>query len=596
LVLSIGEKDVDIRDIIIINMSEIIKNEKSFTICQKVNGILKLYHMSVRVLEQHMYIYVTNYFDSSTNLIHVVPTVYDGQLILRYVEVSQDFTTLIMPENDMVKIYDLYELLENNIIKCIGITNICLNNVNSDDMIVGCTVYCMNVFVMSDRLICVFDGDKQINRINISNNLTDTQQIVRFSSNGKYVLMCNPSAQMINIYNIMESDQMCKTIMVKNMNPIMLQTICVSDCGKFIIFLSGCMKKISIYSVKKRKMIYAESNLSVLFEKFVFQKQNIKLYAVNYDWLGSADQKGYDNVLAISGRYECLSSNGSHVLFFWLIRMTENDVEFVDGPTYNEIKRTDANCTFDNGITFLYKSSNNVQIYDLSKIMIMRFIKLLEKEMKNTLDISYDKLVRSQEIKHYHDDLTIISADETAYLYKLNNYTKFILSAKKNNNNNNQYILRVNANIDIYGKMKSFIIFQKLLSGELDQTEVVENIMLVPIEKGSNNIMSDLMDHMYEYIRIMVLGEKNGCSNLKNSHLAQESAHKPLYIGYILMSLILNYYYCLFKQLNKKTQNNEKLKLEELVKFDIIKSFIENFPVFKQFMYHCMQTLIGKET
>jgi len=318
------------------------------------------------------------------------------------------------------------------------------------------------------------------------------------------------------------------------------------------------------------------------------------LYAVNYDWLGSADQRAHDNVLAISGRYQS-SSIGSHVLFFWLIRMTENDVEFVDGPTYNEIRLTDTNCTFDNGITFLFKSSlsNDVQIYDFSKIIITSFVKLLEKVMKNTLDVVYDKLVRSQEIKHYHDDLTIISADETAYLYKLNNYTKFILSAKKNNNNNNQYILRVNANIDIYGKMKSFIIFQKLLSGELDQMEVVENIMLVPIEKGSNNIMSDLMDHMYEYIRIMVLGEKNGCPNVMSDQLKQNIS---LYIGYILMSLILNYYYCLFKQLNKKTQNNEKLKLEELVKFDIIKSFIENFPVFKQFMYHCMQTLIGKET
>ena len=96
-------------------------------------------------------------------------------------------------------------------------------------------------------------------------------------------------------------------------------------------------------------------------------------------------------------------------------------------------------------------------------------------------------------------------------------------------------------------------------------------------------MMFDLMTHLYEYTRIIVLKENiNGQFN--RSKFSQMTSH---YIGYTLMVLVLKYYSMMINTTSDDFVINKN-------KFDILETFNKNFPVFTDIMYSMMAVLIGE--
>ena len=144
--------------------------------------------------------------------------------------------------------------------------------------------------------------------------------------------------------------------------------------------------------------------------------------------------------------------------------------------------------------------------------------------------------------------------------------------------------------------MKSFIIFEKLISGEITQNEIIDNIFLIKGKCGRHNMMANLMEHLYEYTRLIILQGKNKVTEKMNLNEL-----KAKYIGYILTILVLKYYSRLLNSLSELYNEESihittsKKNITHKINLNIINKFIENFPVFKEFMEISINTLIGEK-
>src|SRR5205823_3989693 len=102
-------------------------------------------------------------------------------------------------------------------------------------------------------------------------------------------------------------------------------------------------------------------------------------------------------------------------------------------------------------------------------------------------------------------------------------------SHNMNANNTVKFQMRVTSNIDIYGSTKSFDIYQDLLIGKINQTNVISNILAAHGELGIHCMIADLLDHMYEYTKIIILRESYDQFN--NNEISHENQIKTFYVG-----------------------------------------------------------------
>jgi hypothetical protein len=244
---------------------------------------------------------------------------------------------------------------------------------------------------------------------------------------------------------------------------------------------------------------------------------------------------------------------------------------------------------------FIYKTLSGITVYDLNKIIPIRFAGMLASSSKYKLNKLFEESYKSFE---YYDILQIKGADESTIDYIVDdNFSRFILSLIKplqSTEDTNIFQLSDNVNIGIVGT-KSFNIFRDLLSGKINQMDIVNKIFEIGEIDGMHNMMSALMNHIYEFTKVIVLKGKIGSD--KNDNNGEYNPNHPSvrelkvrYIGYILIVLILKYY----SMLLKKTQLYESTK-KYMIKFDIIETFNKNFPVFKNFMDKSMAILIGEK-
>jgi hypothetical protein len=237
---------------------------------------------------------------------------------------------------------------------------------------------------------------------------------------------------------------------------------------------------------------------------------------------------------------------------------------------------------YNNGYIFIYKTSLGLTVYDLNKIIPIRFAGLLASDMNKKLKTYFELNYGNYS---YYDTITLIGAesDTSGITYPVNDYMQYLMSLYNLSEENptNIFHLNITSNIDIYGTTKSFDIYKKLLTGTLKHNEIINNIFKITGDIGRNNTMYTLMEHMYEYTRTIALKEY-GTNIHKNIHKKEHISVISMYIGYTLIVLVLKYY-----------SNVLKMNTSKHLDRNILDTFNKNFPVFKDFMDKSIDIMIG---
>jgi hypothetical protein len=132
-----------------------------------------------------------------------------------------------------------------------------------------------------------------------------------------------------------------------------------------------------------------------------------------------------------------------------------------------------------------------------------------------------------------------ISSLTDIYEYMLNDYMKQFVDTDKFTTNSL-------TNVNVYGSNKSFDVYQGLISGKCNSYDIIKDIFVLQNNISTNNVMKELMEHMYEYVRM----------------INRDNIIKIYYVAYILLHLIEVY------ELNN---GNKSIK----------ESFYKVFPVFR---------------
>jgi hypothetical protein len=136
------------------------------------------------------------------------------------------------------------------------------------------------------------------------------------------------------------------------------------------------------------------------------------------------------------------------------------------------------------------------------------------------------------------------------------------------NKHDDIYNVDYTVNIDIYNNAKSFNIFQKLLESNRNIDSVIIDIFNVDGDVNKYNIMNDLLDHIYEYTKKIIIDMTDGINELK-----------AYYVGYVLIIFILKFYRYFTKKNNK------------YIKKGIINTFNLNYPIFADFMNNSIDNI-----
>jgi hypothetical protein len=601
-----------------------IKMNKMYIVYQRVNGDSKTFVLNIKIVDNAIFIYVTDIVNEKTILAHVAKLIGKSDTntayYLKYIQVSRDFTLLSLPENGRINVYNLTKLLNRNVLEYVEHVGIVLRDDAKGVIRSGLEVG--NVEVLSDKLakidikyidcnaepykcvlckdlyivVCAeFNRYKRIIAIDYKNKLIHevknldldmNRSSLRFSTNGRFIAIYDGSKKQLFVCDMSEKEPKPKQLSLVINNNTVLDTVCISDDGRFFFYIDDMDMKFRVYDVYFMKTYDLESGLKLERSHI----NDIKFHLMDYSRFSDIGLIGdaCDNLYVLVGWSKNLSS-----AFYWMIRCSNNGYD-IYGPSFVDMKiEGKIDYVYNNGYMFIYKTHMGITVYDLNKVIPIRFAGMLASGLKKSLT---DLFNGYYETLSYYDNIELIGADESNITYHVTPYMQFLLSLIKPSANNkiatNVFHLRVTSNINIHGTTKSFNIFQDLLTGKTNQSDVIQNIFTVKGSAGRHNMMSDLMNHIYEYTRIIALKETSS-GDLDRSGF---SKMKSLYIGYLLIVLILKYYSMLFKTATRKKiimkddPNNTKHH-----NFDIIESFNANFPAFKGFVDRSMDILMGEK-
>lgn len=559
------------------------KNQKTYFITYQQNRALKL---CAKIIDNNVLIYINDLTDNKNDklfhdklfhdkLIYVskisVNTTNSLQMIeyyLKFIQISQDFKLLSIPEFDKINIYELTNDVEQ--LKYVGTINVTFELEKNTNILktyieeqsiepLKCTLYSNTYTIVcfqkdneniTKYMIVTFDFIENKSAINseISNTKTDT---VTFSLNGKYIMWNNRKNRQLKIYDTMDG-------LINTKNNFENNPECISNDGLIILCTMN-------QTHNEKIMIKMDTNTVHHIQLHGSLNKNMKYYLVNNDQINIDVRKDNDNKLYILiGWDQCLKR-----YLYWLIQFThttKEDHRVSDSWMMNFDEYSKIEYIHHNGNTFMYKTANMMIIYEIKKIIPIKYVEMYVDEFHKSLKKLYEKYYTH---KKYYDNLEIIAADDSTRIYVMRDFMKFLMSMQTNNNETNVFQLRVTANINIYGTTKSFDIFQKLILRESDGSEIIESIMLLPEVNGRHCVMSDLLMHIYEYIRVIVLKELDE----KKPERTEIENIVSLYIGYTILSFVLKYYLVL-----------SKIQKHEIIKYDILHTFSQNFPVFEKFI------------
>lgn len=199
--------------------------------------------------------------------------------------------------------------------------------------------------------------------------------------------------------------------------------------------------------------------------------------------------------------------------------------------------------TYEDGIKFIYKTSNKIHVFDLQKIIPNRFIDLVVIQIKKLIPENTNENINIFSYKR----VKLVGADGSSHSYSIPTSMSFLMNSNKKKQKN-EYTLDSAINIDIIDNIKSFNIFTGIMLKQINQDKLLDQ--LLKNTNNTHNVMYKLVEHMLDYIRVMIVGD-----------------YQIMYAGYMLLSFILIYY-------NKSGSTNN----------NIIKNFVHALPPFKDYI------------
>ena len=622
------------------------KSNKVYIIYQRVNGVSRTFVLNIKIIDDNIFIYVTDVFNEKPILAHVVNILgrsdKNTAYYLKYIQISQDFTLLSLPENDRINVYNLTKLMNQNILEYvndIGIVSkadvngkisssievfslapnktvnlkVYADDLERDVLSKNCNIQPYKCVLCKDLYIVVcadFNRYTRIVAIDYKNKILHEVKnldldvnisVLRFSSNGRFVAIYDGIKNKIFVCDINEKEPSPQQVSLVINDDADLNTVCISENGRFFFYVEDSDAKFRIYDIYFMKTYILDSKLKLDRS----QLKDIKFHLMDYSRFSSITMTGdaCDNLYVLIGW-----NNNMSCVFYWMIRCSATGYN-IYGPSYVNMKiKGKIEYVYNNGYMFIYKTSSGITVYDLNKIIPIRFAGMLASESKESLTIIFKEYYTSMS---YYDKIELIGADDSKITYHMSEYMQFLMSlirptvsaASEIHTSGIDTIvfhLRVTSNINIYGVTKSFHIFQDLLTGKINQSDVIQNIFAVQGITGRHNMMHDLMNHMYEYTRVIALKE----TSAGNLNRMEFSNMISLYIGYILIMLVLKYYSMMLKVLSESLHSGisvtkyigqKSVIKEKHINFDIIDTFNKNFPAFKDFVDRSMDILIGEK-
>jgi hypothetical protein len=565
----------------------------------------KVIKLTIKIIDENILIYTKDPCEKNDDeLIYVskifVNTRDDAQMIehyMKFIQISQDFKSLSIPEFDTVNVYNLVNCMKHlEYMNTIGIkfdlnqdTN-CLTTTINDQ-----TTDPLKCILCTDALtiICRRNNIMIVTFNYVNNNCTVTNientkhNDVNLSLNGKYAIWYDD-----NKYNVCDIfTEKCESFspfQVKQQAMIINRKKipdCISGDGKIVMY--------GIEEKENEKIIYDTRLVtSQCIKLFVYphshpRNANVSISITKY-YLKKTDQQITNASTEKNDVYVLIGwDQSSKKYYYWLIHMILGKIKVSEMWTmscddhhkdyHKDYHKIDY--IHHNGNTFIYKTTNRIIMYELDKIIPIKYVEMLSHEYYESLKKLYNN---NYQKKSYYQDLEILAADDSTRIYDLDNMMKFMLLLHTEHCDTNKFQLRVTSNINIYDTTKSFDIFQKLLLKQINGSEIIEKIFATSESEknGIHNMMFDLMMHFYEYIRVIILKELD---TERKKEISEFDLNVLLYIGYTLLSLVLKYYLAL-----------SKTRDQDIIKYDIIEIFIENFPLFEQFIGQAVTMMVKK--
>ncbi|VBB18016.1 hypothetical protein YASMINEVIRUS_479 [Yasminevirus sp. GU-2018] len=630
---------------------------KMYIIYQRVNGASRTFALTIKILDDNIFLYVTDVLSEKTVLAHVsrihkeetmsvkpniesVPVKSSASYYLKYIQISRDFRYISLPENGYVNVYSLTKLLNRNILQYVDSVGIVLREgpdgtirtgievdsrvdrsmstktLNADvqqDMLgkidfhyVDCNIQPYKCILCKDMFVVVCSEYNRFKKIVVINykaklvheiknlDIDANRSALKFSTDGRHIAIYNGAKNTLSVCDMTARSPQLKSVPLTIKDDTMLESVCVSEDGRFLFFVENMM--FNVYDIPRNRTYVMSPGTSV----DQMDVKDIKFHLMDYSRFSDIvieSETDCDSLYVLVGWNRKKTS-----ALYWMIRCDKIGYSTY-GPTFVDMKvEGTIDYIYNNGYMFIYKTEHGITAYDLNKVIPIRFAGMLASGAKRKLN----KLYRDnyQDVRdQYYTYIDVVGADDSKARYNVNDYMMFLLSLKKSQivgTDTNIFQLRINANIDVYGSTKSFNVFQDLLSGKINQREIIDNIYTIQGATGRHNMMAELMAHLYEFTRVIALKEtsdgdldRSGFSNMK-----------AMYIGYVLLVLVLKYYSMLFKTVggikssvrgkNKTLRDPRVQSTETTIRYDILEAFNNNFPAFKSFTMKSIELMMGE--
>jgi hypothetical protein len=215
----------------------------------------------------------------------------------KYIQLSTDFKTISIPENNNIFVFGIWDIIKNNIPAMFSENMILVDEENSDH-IHKCFLYENNYVIIhiidNKYVVTLYDLIKKLPPKIIDLNMSVDHTTIKFSLTCKYLLTLNGingQVDLINLQNITTES----SFIVKNYNSVIKNTITISDDGKLVTFFTTNNFLVLLDNKNENKI--------KIKNIVVDNKENIKTYNVfilhNKNFLNSQNNNAINNIYFI---------------------------------------------------------------------------------------------------------------------------------------------------------------------------------------------------------------------------------------------------------------------------------------------------------
>jgi len=585
-----------------------------------VFGLSKLFILNFKIFDKKIMIYVTDTTQSNqtnqtnqkrinekSKLVHICHMKYwnNDNNYSKFIQVSPDFKYISLPEYDTLNIYNLVDIVSTNKtskpIKPISSIDLKfhLDNdnkisssfIDNNKNITDNKSELFRCILNSQSYTVIYKKDKfidKIERFDLNNrtltkleglNKTLNRNDIYFSlsNESKYLIIYDKSHIYLNELKISINDIL--ELLDKKITNISFIPSCINyyhnDNNKFITLLDD---DLNLYLYDFTKTILHINNNDSNDSKI--SNEDIRSYLNDYSryMTSELNQEINNNKTEL---LTVLTVWSNENVRYWIIR-SNNKKYMINGPyivsyfqqssSKDMILKTD-DMIYNNGYMKIMKNENELTVFNLNKIIPFKITTIIIEElMEEIITMCKDEFKESK----YHNNIEIIGADESRYNYKLTEMMRYFLSTISNEKN--VFQMRVNANVSVYNEIKSFNIFQDLMSGSITYKDIINNILMINGNTNRYNVMDELMKHIYDYTRIIVLkeDEKGKLKMDKTNYI------KSIYIGYNITLLITEYIKQITETIELTNINDIKIVNEQIK--ELVSEFIFSFMGFEDYI------------